>query len=212
MAATAAELMGRARSFLRDSGGGFIEDTDLLAWINEAITDIAARTQVLHNQVSGTTTGTIPLPAGVNPDLVEIISLRLGQDDVEFIDDLAFNATSDAARTTLHSLARVFKNVIELYPTPVVAKAYTLRYAKIPDALVNGSDIHGLPLQMERKLVEYPVAQGKYKDGLTDEADRWLARYEQGLPRVSNGRERFLTGPLRVTREPNVWDRWGSHV
>lgn len=204
-------LMERQRTFLRDSGGGFISDDDLVAWTNEAQTDIAARTQVLHDSVTGTTSGTIPLPT--DPALIEIIELLLGTDRVAFVDSVTFNSFTDQGIAPGTTIARVFETDIELYPTPS-ASVYVLRFSKIPNPLVNGSDEHELPPQFERKLIEYPVAQGKYKDGATDEGDRWLARYEQGLPGVSIGREKYFTGPLFVTRESNIWDRQrgASHV
>lgn len=203
MTAPFGELITRARTFVRDEGASFIDDDDLGNWINEAQTDLAARTEVLDHEVTGTTSDNIAFPT---PDMVTFRSLRLGTDDVEFVSDDDFNIIKDLGVTSPNTIARVFDDVIELYPTPEADTEYTLRYSQIPYGLVQPNDLHSLPLQMERKLIEYAVAQAKYKDGDPGDGDRWLARYEQGLPPVSTGRERQQTGPLSFARRPNAWD------
>ncbi len=206
MPATFEALIGRARSFVRDATGSFIDDDDLGNWINEAYRDLAARLSILQRQEESNITGltpadrqTLALPVSSGNATYEILSLRLGDVDVQFVADEVFNSWQDSAGTPPVTIARVFDGQIELYPIPEEGTEYTLRYAFVPAELVQQNDIHILPVQLERKLVEYAVAQAKYKDGDDPAGDRWFMRYEQDLPQVSRGRETLQPGPMSFT-------------
>lgn len=199
-------LVERVRSHSRDDGGSFITDGDIVTWLNEAQTDISARTEVLQHETSGTTSGTIPMPPGTSPEMVEILSLRLGTDDVEFVSDATWNSWKDLKDNPTNTLGRVFDKVIELYPTPTANTAYVLRYSKIPFELTQSSDEHELPLQFERKLVEFAVAQAKLKDSDPYEASLWLSRYEQGLPQVNTGSRLNFPGPMAFVPDPGPFE------
>ncbi len=205
------ELVERARSQVRDPGGSFILDEDLVIWANEAQTDIAARTEVLQKTVSGQTWAgmgglSMPPQANVNPEMVEILSLRLGEDDVTFVSDRTFNDYKDEGAIPATTIGRVFEGTIELYPTPAANITFVLRYSFIPAPLIGSDDVLSLPSQMDRKVVEYMVAQAKYKDGDPAEGDRWLARYEQGLPPLNTGRRLLDPGPMDLHFEPNSFE------
>jgi hypothetical protein len=100
----------------------------------------------------------------------------------------------------------VFENQIEFYPTPETGLTVTLRYKRLSQPLIDGEDEHELPTQLERKLLEYAKAQSRFMDGDFQAGRDWLALYEQGLPPVSSGRDRFFTRPIAFSRQPNAWD------
>ncbi len=203
MTATFGELIERARSFTRDTAGTFIEDEDLAVWINEAYKDVASRLQIVQREEAWHITGTtlaerqgLPLPTSSGNATYEVLSLRLGTVDVQFVASDLFNDWQDAGDTPPVTIARVFDGQIELYPIPDELTPYTLRYAYVPADLVDPSDEHMLPTHLERKLVEYAVAQAKYKDDDPANGDRWFSRFEQGLPQLSTGRETLQPGPM----------------
>ncbi len=203
MTATFGDLVERARSFTRDTSGAFIEDEDLAVWINEAYKDIASRLQIAQREeawhIGGATPAerqTLPLPTSSGRSTYEVLSLRLGTVDVQFVNDDLFNDWQDGHDVPPVTIARIFDGQIELYPIPAENTEYTLRYAFVPADLVQASDQHMLPTHLERKLVEYAVASAKLKDGDDATSDRFFARYEQGLPQLSTGRETLQPGPM----------------
>ena len=203
---TAQALIGRARSYGRDDGGGFIDDVDYMNWLNEAALDLGARLQLFEQEISTTTAGnTLSLPT--TPELVEMTSLLLGTTNyVRFVSSEEWDANNKAVTTPTDTLARVFDEHIELYPTPATGTVALLRYKMLPPRLVNGEDTVALPSHLERKMVEFSCSRARYKDGDFDGGNNWNLLYEQGLPGISDGREKFFTQPLSLQRATNIFD------
>ncbi len=202
-----ADLKRRVYAVLRDSPKSFVKDADVEDLLNEAACDLAARLGVLQTTKTGTTSGSsIAFPA--SPEVARIVSLRLGSDDdVEFTDDEVFWSWSDGGDTPDHTLGRVWNETIELYPTPTTGTAYSLRYAHLPTAVMEGpEDIPELPTQLHPKLVHYARAHALYRCNEESKGDRFLALYEDGLPPVSTGVEASRPGPLSISLEPGPFD------
>lgn len=201
MADTLTELIARVRSVVRDASGDFITDGDITAYLNEALTDIAARQQLIESEFTGTTSGnTIALPpsAGTETLTVDYLSIGTEGDEVVFVDDEIFQSYVDAASQPVFTLGRIYNEVIVLYPTPETGTDYTLRCTSVPAQLSGGGDTHTLPLHMERKLVEYAMAKSLYKEGELERGDRFMALYENGLFPVASGRETQRPGPFTL--------------
>jgi hypothetical protein len=206
-------LIARARSFVRDEGASFIDDDDLGNWINEAYKDIASRLEILQREeawhISGATPAdrqNLPMPTAAGVGTYAITSLRLGLVDVQFVSDDVFNDWQDATSSPPTTIARVFNGQIELYPIPDDAQEYVLRFVYVPADLVQPNDLHVLPVQLERKLVEYAVSQANMKDGDYASADRWFLKYEQGLPQVTRGRETQMPGTMSFQPAPTYFE------
>jgi hypothetical protein len=210
MTATLGELTDRVRVVMRDSDGRFITDDVIANWLNEAQQDLAARIALLDYEVSSTTSGsTIALPSGTSAPLLEAIQLQVGTGDgseVEFTNIDNFQMWQDSTSQPGNTLGIVFNGNIELYPAPTTGTAYRLRYKGMPPIMEGSDDLHSLPVQLERKLVQYAQSQAKYMDGEEGEGDRYLQMYEQGLPPVSIGRESFQPGPMQLVPEPTWFD------
>lgn len=207
--ATLSQLQARVTTNLRDSVNAYIDLTDINAWLNEAYYDLAARFELLERETAATTAAgfTIALPTTSNTETLEILSLRLGSaDDVLFVDSQLWNDMKDKGLSPSATIGRVFGANIELYPTPTTGTAYVLRCNYIPAPLASGADVHVLPLQVERKLVEYATAKSKYKDGQLDEGDRLMMLYEQGLPKFNASQTRHHPGPWTLLPEPGPFD------
>jgi uncharacterized protein DUF6682 len=200
MAATLSDLLTRVRTVLRDETGDFVDDDDIIAWLNEAYTDIVSRTRALQSEKTGTTSAgnTIAFPAGADPELYNSFSLALAGEEVTFVDNEVWEHWRDEGGDPGVILARIWNRNFELFPTPTTGTAYTLRYEQLPPPLVTGDDQHLLPGHLERKLIEYARAQAKYKDGEPAMGDRYLGMYEEGLPPGADGRAR-LHGPMNAS-------------
>jgi hypothetical protein len=201
MSATLTVLISRVRSIVRDSSADFITDVDITQWLNEAMTDIAARQEILDAEQTGTTSTyqiTLP-PSGTNEVLV-IDSLVLGTDgdDVAFVDAETWQSFFDSGADPDYTLGRVYNEKIELYPTPDSGTAYTLRYSYVPAPLSAGGDVHPLPRHLERKMTDYACAYACYKMDDVGRGDRYMSMYEQGLFPVATGRETARPGPITM--------------
>jgi hypothetical protein len=181
-----------------------VDDTDITAWLNEAIDDLAARTGVVEQRYTGTTSG---LTISPNAAVERVISLRIDDDvDVAFVDDETWWAWYDSEATPDQTLGRLQDGVIQLYPTPDTGLDWALHAIIIPTHLSAGSDTHELPISFERKMVAYAQSMGKLKEGDLGESDRYMATYEQGLPGVNLERNRQVPGPLNLIPVPGPFD------
>lgn len=203
-----ADLKRRVYAQLRDSGRAFATDTEVEDWLNDGYTDVAARLQLLQfEKVSVTTTATISVPFGAgDPEPIQVLSLRFGDDDVEWIDDATFNAWVDSDATPPHTLGRYWAGKLELYPAPAVGTSFTLRYSYLPPVLDSVADVPLLPPHLHIKLVYYAAAQAKLKYGELDESDRFLVLYEQNLPPPIRGLVTQRPAPLSLIPEPGPFD------
>jgi hypothetical protein len=211
--ATFGNLVEQVYAVLRDSGRQFIRESDVQDWINEAQLDIVARLDLNHGTTTevteaiGAGDNTIALPTG----FVEVISLRLGDDDdAEFTSGANWNAWSDDGAEPGHTLYRIFGSVIELYPTPDAGTEYTLRFVKEPTTLDSAEDTPGIPTHLHRKLVFYARAMALAQEKDFQGSTYWLGLYEDGLPPVPSGREKYVPGPVQVTPAAGVFDTPGA--
>lgn len=199
---TLLELRDRVYAQLRDDDHRFY-DTDIVsAWLNDALTDIAARTKSIRREATGTQSdGTLAVPA----DFLEPVYLRLGTDDeVEFVDDVVFNVVTQEANVLGHTIGRYFAGNIDLYPAPD-GDAYVLRYIALPAELTDDADVPEIEPQWHPRLVFYALAQAAYQAREDYRAQVFHQRYEAGLPALPNGNAKFI-GPITLAPEPNVFD------
>jgi len=198
-------MRSRVRSVVRDTAGTFVTDTDVNNWLEEASLDVATRLKALQEEATEAdlteTSNGFELPA----DFLGVISLRLGADDVHFLDAFGWSDWSDSGATPPRTLGRIFNNQIELYPTPDSGFTYTLRYYRKAAALSDSEEAE-LPESFHIKLVNYARAHAKYKDDRGDEGDRYMGMYEQGLPQVSREKDRLFPTPAGWTPEPGPFD------
>jgi hypothetical protein len=209
MVATLTTLISRVRSVTRDTSGDFVTDTDITQWINEAITDIAARQAIVESEFSGSTSdNSIALPPSGSTETLMVETLILGDegDEVVFVDDEIWQAYSDSGAVPTFTLGKVFAEVIYLYPGPTSATDYILRATHVPAPLTTGSDTHALPLHMERKITDYAKAMAFYKLDDIGRGDRHMSMYEEGLFPVATGREIARPGPMTLVPVEGPFD------
>lgn len=197
------ELRDRVFTMLRDTSRAYVTNDDVDDWLNEGYFDLNARLQYLRAEDTGTVSGDLTLP--LTPRVLTVLSLRLGIDDVEFVDDDVFWSWSDDAGTPKTTLGRVFEGVIELYPAPAAA-SYALRYIREPTLLDSDDDEPELPQHLQVKLIRYAQAQAFLKMDQANEFTAYLALYEEGLPGPPGIIKPINPGPLTVTRELGPFD------
>lgn len=193
------EIRSRIRAVARDSSNTFHTDPIIDDLVNEAYLDLVARLGLIHSEQSknmgdsGTSVanGTIDLPT----DYIRVLTLRLGDDDVQFVDDEVFWSHYDVGSSPSNTLGRVFNDKIEMYPLPASGQATKLRYIKKPTALSAGADSPSIPEELQSKIVDYARAHVKYKEGEFGAGDRYLAMYEDNLPPLPH-LQRRLPGPI----------------
>lgn len=204
---TLGSLIDRSRTFTRDNDGRFVDDDDFVVWANEAVDDLGSRLQLFDHEFTDVTTGSlISIPPSASPVLIDIMSLNLDDDtDVDFtLGNADFRAAVLQGLTLDHTIGHVFGDTIECYPVPEVGTTYVLRYKKLPVQMESTDDIVPTPRWLDRKLVAYMTAMAFIKE--KESGADFFSIYEQGLPTVSTGREKFFTPPVAITRRPNTFD------
>jgi hypothetical protein len=188
-------------SVLRDTERAFFDKEEVDAWLNEGQLDLAVRLELLQHEWTGTTTDeNIAVPT----DLVHALSLRIGTDDVQFVDDTTWNDYSDLQGSPPTTIARVFGSNFELYPNPGSA-SYKLRGVRAPEALIDPQDVPELPAHLHPKLLHYARYQSLLKEG----SDRWqayAALYAENLPPPPTGIIKLMPGPFTLTLQAGPWD------
>ena len=205
------EMRSRVRSVVRDTAATFITDDDINDWLEEANLDLAVRLRLLQAEADETelteSGNAITLPA----DFLSPISLRLGTDDAVFVDPETWWGYSDSGNRLTHTLARIFNNQIELYPTPTSGFTYRLRYYRAPVSM-SDSQASELPESLHVKIVHYATARAKMKDDRADEAQFFFGLYEQNLPAPSREKERLFPTPSGFTPAASPFDDEGIHI
>lgn len=206
MASTLTELRTRARSFVPDRDGTFIDDTDLDNYINEAYLDLADKLDGIELEFTGSTSGsTITLPPSGGTTIKRVSSLRIDDEDVSFVDDATFNAYSAEQTDPDFTIGRSFAGTIELFPEPDTGLDYVLRCVVIPEALT-ASDAQQLPVWIERKLVDFAVYRACMKADELYRGREFLSMYLEGLPEPSYGKDRSIPGPLTLAPSVGPFD------
>jgi hypothetical protein len=182
-----------------------IQDWEIANFLNEFLLDAAARTETIRFEDSGTVTGDIAAIA-IPDNYLKTITLRLGTDDnVEPVDDQSWYDWSDSTLTPSHSIARVFGEAIEVYPTPAANTEYVLRYVGRPTTLVEGSDKQELPIELQLRAINYARGHAKLIEGDKSMSDRYLGMALEGLA-PSEPRQRFVPGPIQLVPQESVFE------
>lgn len=198
------EMREKVYVVIRDSSRSFVTETDVDQLLMEAMDDLSSRLRIRHGSVTAVTSDdSIALP----DDYMDFISLDISDDSLTWVDNNEWaGAVRDADGSYL--MARIFGGSIELYPTPDVGTAYTLRYwASGPDSL------DGFTGTLKTKCVQYARAHALYKVGEETRGDRYLSFYEQGLPspNLSSRNQPQLPSSMSIAGGPfDTYD--ASHI
>ena len=200
---TLANYRTMARRRLDESTAIFYQDSDLTAWVNEAVEDICARAQIVQQ-------------ANIDTVLINGIAGYPLFDD--FLSLTRAEVTIAGATTPLYRISRrradirfgsgsvgvpqyytIFgtpgqvtgsdKAVITVYPTPSAGGTLTLYYERIPAPLVADADTSIIPPGWDRLVTIYTVAQALVKNRDYNGSQQLQGQYEAGLKEmISNSR------------------------
>ena len=205
MALTLGQMETRVRRVLRDKGGKFVTKAEVIELLNEAQLEIATRTLCIQVEATGTfTTYQLALPS----TYIGGASLRVGTeiDDVEWVDNETFDSWRRGGEDPPHTIGRIFAGNFEVYPTPDVGEAYTLRYAKTPTILDDDADTAQVMPVYEQNMIAYARAHAKLKDGETGEYEAYMSMFDKGLPETMGPTTNFKPGPMNLRYEPGPFD------
>ena len=189
---------------LRDSERVFTSVATVTSWLNEAYLDLCARLGVPQVTATGSTgsDGTIALPT----DLLEVKRLYIGAQTLTWVDSEVFLSYSVPEIIPNSTIYRIWNEVIETWPV-AETQAYVLEYLGTPTAMAAGTDTPTeLPPELHLRLVAYARAQAKIAEGELEEADRFMAQYERGLPDLPRATWRHVPGPITLLPLPNIVD------
>ena len=202
------EMQYRAFSVLRDDNKRFITDDDVESWLNEAQELIAQRIEFPGEEVDiAAADGKIALPS----DFLRLETLFVGEMSIKFVDNVLFDQYRVSGNYPYRALGRLFDDYIELIPEPTDGELVTMRYIRRPVRLSASQSTCELPQELHYNMVDYARAQGKYKEEELESGDRYMNRFERGLPLPSSAASRRYPGPLQARYEAGPFDYQGGH-
>lgn len=176
MTVTLTTLLADVRERLDETTAAFWNDTALTRWINEAVTDVAKRSETLLATASIAVTaadGTYAAPV----DMVRIHQMTFtptGQTQVyplrpatrQSLEHVwGTNPTQQGSYPSYFILWGFSPSVeIQLFPVPSQAGSLTVYYYKVPAALVSGGDVAAIPEGWQDLIPLYVEAVAKRKD------------------------------------------------
>lgn len=202
------DMQVRVFTVLRDDTRRFVTDEDVEEWINEAQELIAQRIEFPMEEVSIVAAdGGFALPT----DFLRLDSIFVGDSRVHFTDNIEFDRYRVSGNWPYKTLGRLFADTIEVLPRPADGQTATLRYVRRPARLTSIQQDCELPQELHYNIVDYARAQGKYKEEELESGDRYMQRYERGLPLPSSAASRRFPGPLSARYEAGPFDFTGRH-
>jgi hypothetical protein len=204
---TLAQLRSRVYAPLRDSERSFVEPWFVDQLLNEAYLDLCARLRLYEKTATGTVAaaGIITYPT----DLVEVKNLWLATATlpVQFVDADTFLAWANPATDAPYrDIARVTGATFETYPS-AEGIDYTLEYVARPTEMVAESDTPALlTIELVPRIVNYARAYAKWQEGESQEGDKFMALFEQGLPGAPREAWRRNPGPFTMIPEAGPFD------
>jgi hypothetical protein len=189
--ATLAGYLTATRRLLHDATAVYWQDSDLTDYINSAISQTAGRCkQVRQLQTITLTAGQSAYPYSglTNPSTVDVLGIvviwgntriQLRQRSYTWLTTYAqpWLTYTDVPRV----MARYGATTVYLAPQPNLAYSSEWDTAVIPSALVNPTDPDPSPFPFTEPVPYYAAYLAKENQQQTDEADRFLAQFNQRI-------------------------------
>lgn len=192
---TANTIITNARRHLNASNDStFFVASDFLVWIDEAVKDIAARTECLESTPVTVTMATATYRYSLGQSFLNVAHIE--HDNNDTTDPYQIIGLDRVNKTVLKSKVResgrpkffaVWNNQIEVWPKPSSAEASTYLYVypvSIPTGVSTTSSPIETPTYFDLALVYYAVAMGHYKSGSmlpSAVGDAYMAMYEKKI-------------------------------
>ena len=206
---TAQDLIDRTMYPMRDPSGILLTDDELIAYLNDAQNDLAARQRILLKTDDLTSTG------GAIAFGADLLSLRWVKDEdgnevewtnaTQFFEEVRADAQS-GSDTENDKIGAVYNDTIYLQPAPADGTSFEVGYIAAPVQIDDPADTFGLPIIWEKKVVAYMRAQAYRRLGELALSDREMADYEQGLRPSEAAADRTIPGKIEMTQALGPFD------
>lgn len=203
------DLQNRVYAHLRDSDHDFYPTDMVKGWINDGLTELAVRLKLRRlEQDAPMVDGVAPVPT----DAFQIETVRYGDETFEPVSDEIFFSWQDSAKwppATIYRRSRdgLTLNNIVAYPVPDDANV-TFIYLGYPPEMDSDDDEPQIPFEWIPRITYYALAQAYMQKDDPTSSDRWLARFEAGLPDMRGD----MPAPFTMTIDPGPFDRPASYV
>lgn len=180
------DIISRVRNIAGDVDVLQFSDTSIIAWINDAMREIAADNQLL--QKSATQTATVgqskyPIPS----DILKFHSVLYDGFDLRMID---FQTAKQEGYLNGNEgspfVAWTWAGNLVLYPAPDEAKQLELIYTRTPVEVVGDAETPEVPAQYHNRLVDYCLAQVAQQDDDINRYNMKMAEFRTGVQAVKD--------------------------
>lgn len=204
------DLQNRVYAHLRDSDHDFYDTDVVKGWLNDGYIELVVRLRLYRRREM--TTAIASGAANFPDDCFKLEWVRSGAEDVEYVSDDVFYSWQDSGLTPSTSIYRrsidgVVVNQIEIYPVPDDG-TIDIAYLGYPDLMDSDDDVPQIPQEWHPRITYYALAQAYMQKDDQASSDRWLARYEAGLPPMRGD----MPAPFTMTIDPGPFDRPASYV
>lgn len=176
MTSTLTNLLADVRDRLDETTASFWSDAGLTRWINEALSDIAKRSETLLSKgtvpaVASTATYNLPtdavrlhlveyVPSGSTQTYPVKVATRQSMENV-----WGLNQSQVGSYPMFYVPWGFVPNLqMQVYPVPSAAGTFNIWYYKLPTTLVNGGDVAQIPEGWQDLIPLYVEAIAKRKD------------------------------------------------
>lgn len=176
------DIISRVRITAGDSDVLQFTDESIIAWINDAMREIAADNQLLQKSATQTVTiGTneYAIPA----DILKFHSVLYEGNDLRFVDMQTAKEEGYLNNSSgTPSIVWVWAGKVTLWPTPDTEGSLKLIYTRHPTEVTAEQDTPEIPAHYHMRLVDYCLAQVAQQD---DDMNRYLMKMDEFRTGVS---------------------------
>jgi hypothetical protein len=196
------DMQDRVYAHLRDEDHVFYTTDVVKGWLNDGYAELAQRLRTSRKaEASRTlTSGTFTWPA----DFYEPLNVRVNSMRADEVNEEVFRSWQDNAMTPNKAMWwRGPGGLNYVYPVPDDGDVVDVEYLALPVPLDSDDDLPvGVPDPWVPRITYYALAQAFMQKDDPTSSDRWIARFETGLPPLRG----WMAPPLTVVFEAGPFD------
>jgi hypothetical protein len=179
---TVQNIIDRAKRPMQDDANEMFGVPEVIEYVNEAVTDIAARLHLVHQEAI------IPHSSGVIAAPEDLLGWRWIANEAgvvgQFLDfDTWQQYDSEVDPATDFFVVTPFEDGLHLWPVPDGVANFTVGYFGLPAEVTAAGNTIPISRRYDSKIVNYVRSRLFERLGRLEESAGEQARYEDGLPR-----------------------------